>query len=326
MSTSQQTKQENYAFWVKLATRASVTVAFVLITVKAVAWLMTDSASMMASLTDSMLDSLASLFTFFAVRYAIQPADNEHRFGHGKAESLAAMVQSALITGSAMLLVTHSVQQWIQGTPVRQAEIGVYVSLLAVALTLALVILQRIAIRKTGSQAIAADALHFSSDLLLNSAVIVALILSAYGMLWADSVFAILIAIFLAQGAIRIGWDAFQSLMDRELPDAEKQLVITTIKEVPGVRGLHGLRTRSAGPMRFVQAHIELDDHLNLRQAHDIADMVEVRVAGLFDHTDVIIHMDPLSVVPEELPTETRPAETSAIPHQEPADDNDQTP
>jgi ferrous-iron efflux pump FieF len=317
---------DNYAYWVKIATRASVSVAFILISVKVVAWLMTDSSSMLASLTDSLLDSLASLFTFFAVRYAVQPADNEHRFGHGKAESLAALVQSALITGSAMLLLIHSAQQWIQGTPVQQAEIGVYVSVFAIALTLGLVVLQRIAIKKTGSQAIAADALHFSSDLLLNSAVIVALILSAYGWLWADSVFAIIIAIFLAQGAVRIGWDAFQSLMDRELPEAEKQLIIDTIKGIQGVRGLHGLKTRSAGPTRFVQCHIELDDNLNLRQAHDIADKAELAVANLFDYTDVIIHMDPLSVVPAELDAEVSLAETSPIPHQAPADGNDPTP
>lgn len=290
----------DYAFWVKLATRASVTVALLLILVKITAWLMTDSASMLASLTDSLLDSLASLFTFFAVRYAVQPADNEHRFGHGKAESLAALVQSALITGSALLLAIHSVQQWLQGTPVKQAEIGVYVSIFAIALTLALVILQRIVIKKTGSQAITADALHFSSDLLLNTAVIVALVLSAYGLLWADSVFAILIAIFLMQGAIRIGWSAFQDLMDRELPDDEKQLIVDTIKGIQGVHGIHGLKTRSAGPTRFVQCHIELDDHLNLRQAHDIADKAELAVANLFDFTDVIIHMDPLSAVNTE--------------------------
>lgn len=316
-------KPRDYAFWVKLATRASVTVALVLIAVKVAAWLITDSASMLASLTDSMLDSLASLFTFFAVRYAVQPADNEHRFGHGKAEAMAAMVQSALITGSAMLLAVHSVQQWIQGTPVQQADIGVYVSLFAIALTLALVVLQRIAVKQTGSQAIAADALHFSSDLFLNSAVIAALILSHYGWLWADSVFAILIALFLAQGAIRIGWQAFQSLMDRELPDAEKQQIIDTIKAVPGVRGLHGLKTRSAGPSRFVQCHIELDDHLNLRQAHDIADKAEKQVEALFDYTEVIIHMDPLSVVPDEIRQQVTSAETSVIEPQAPADDND---
>lgn len=320
-----QPKQRDYAFWVKLATRASVSVAFILIAVKTAAWLLTDSASMLASLTDSMLDSIASLFTFFAVRYAVQPADNEHRFGHGKAEAMAAMVQSALITGSAMLLAVHSVQQWIQGTPVQQAEIGVYVSLFAIALTLALVVLQRIAVKKTGSQAIAADALHFSSDLLLNSAVIVALILSSYGLLWADSVFAILIAAFLAQGAIRIGWEAFQSLMDRELPDAEKQQIVDTIKAVSGVRGLHGLKTRSAGPTRFVQCHVELDDFLNLRQAHDIADLAEKRVEALFENTEVIIHMDPLSVVPDEIHQEVTQAETSVIEPQAPADDKGPT-
>ncbi|MDX1526129.1 MAG: cation diffusion facilitator family transporter [Pseudidiomarina maritima] len=289
----------DYGFWVKLATRASVSVALLLIVVKAGAWLMTDSSSMLASLTDSMLDSLASLFTFFAVRYAIQPADNEHRFGHGKAESLAALVQSALITGSALLLFVHSIQQWVQGSPVQQHQIGIYVSLFAIVATLALVILQRIVVAKTQSKAIAADSLHFTSDLALNTAVIVALLFNAYGMGWADSVFAIGIAIFLAYGAVRIGWDAFQSLMDRELPEAEKQQILATIKAVPGVLGVHDLRTRAAGQVRFVQCHVELDDHLSIRQAHHIADTVERQVAALFPPTDVIVHMDPQSVVPD---------------------------
>ncbi|WP_417690216.1 cation diffusion facilitator family transporter [Pseudidiomarina sp.] len=302
--------QRDYGFWVKVATRASVSVAFTLIVVKLWAWIATDASSMLASATDSMLDGLASLFTFFSVRYALQPADREHRFGHGKAESLAALVQSALITGSAMLLLVHSAQQLWQGSVVQQADIGVYVSLLAIALTLALVILQRAAIRHTDSKAIAADHLHFQSDLLLNSAVIAALLLSAYGWYWADSVFAILIAVYLAYGAIRIGWEAFQGLMDRELPDADKAQIIAVLRATKGIHGWHDLRTRASGPTRFIQCHVELKDELSLKTAHDIADGAEQRLRELFPDTDVIIHMDPLSAVPEtsEFPETTPPS------------------
>lgn len=290
-------KQRDYGFWVKLATRASVTVAFTLIVVKLWAWIATDAASMLASATDSMLDGLASLFTFFSVRYALQPADHEHRFGHGKAESLAALVQSALITGSAMLLLVHSAQQLWQGSEVQQAGIGVYVSIFAIALTLGLVLLQRVAIRNTESKAIAADHLHFQSDLLLNSAVIVALLLSAYGWYWADSVFAIVIAVYLAYGAIRIGWDAFQGLMDRELPEEDKAKIVAVLRSTKGIHGWHDLRTRASGPTRFIQCHVELQDELSLKAAHDIADGAEERLRKLFPDTDVIIHMDPLSAV-----------------------------
>ena len=307
-------KQRDYGFWVKVATRASVSVAFTLIVVKLWAWIATDASSMLASATDSMLDGLASLFTFFSVRYALQPADREHRFGHGKAESLAALVQSALITGSAMLLLVHSAQQLWQGSVVQQADIGVYVSLLAIALTLGLVILQRAAIRNTDSKAIAADHLHFQSDLLLNSAVIAALLLSAYGWYWADSVFAILIAIYLAYGAIRIGWEAFQSLMDRELPDEDKAQIVAVLSATKGIHGWHDLRTRASGPTRFIQCHVELKDELSLKQAHDIADGAEQRLRELFPDTDVIIHMDPLSATPDSTGfPETTPTSAAAL-------------
>lgn len=291
------TPQRDYAAWVKLATRASVTVAMLLIVVKATAWLLTDSASMLASLTDSMLDGVASLFTFFAVRYAILPADEEHRFGHGKAESLAALVQSALITGSAMLLAVHSFQQFYSGSEVQRHAIGMYVSVFAIVVTLALVLLQRIVMRHTKSQAIAADALHFRSDILLNVSVLIAIYLTSQGIQWADSVFAMLIAAYLAFGAIRIGWEAFQSLMDRELPDSERLLIIDTLLNTPGIDGIHKLRTRSAGQTRFVQCHIELNDGLSLEQAHDITHEAEGRVEALFPETDVFLHMDPQSIV-----------------------------
>ncbi len=308
--------ERDYAFWVKTATRASVSVALTLIVVKLWAWVSTDASSMLASATDSLLDSLASLFTFFSVRYALQPADHEHRFGHGKAESLAALVQSALITGSALLLLIHSAQQWYQGGAVAKPTLGIYVSIFAIAVTLGLVLLQRVAIKHTQSKAIAADHLHFQSDLLLNTAVIVALGLSAYGFYWADSVFAILIAVYLAYGAIKIGWDAFQGLMDRELPDADKEKIVAVLAATKGIHGWHDLRTRASGPVRFIQCHVELDDHLSLHQAHDIADHAEQELRELFHETDVIIHMDPLSAVPDH-------PQTSESAAQPPACDND---
>ncbi|RUO63685.1 cation diffusion facilitator family transporter [Pseudidiomarina insulisalsae] len=309
-------KQRDYAFWVKLATRASVTVALTLVVVKLWAWLATDAASMLASATDSMLDGLAALFTFFSVRYALQPADREHRFGHGKAESLAALVQSALITGSALLLLVHSAQQLIEGTQVQRADLGVYVSLLAIVLTLGLVLIQRLAIRYTQSKAIAADQLHFQSDLLLNTAVIAALLLSAYGWYWADSLFAILIAVYLMWGAIRIGWEAFQALMDRELPDVDKEKIVEVLQGTDGIHGWHDLRTRASGPTRFIQCHVELEDELSLYAAHAIADGAEKRLRELFPDTDVIIHMDPLSVVAKsrESASDTRPESSAETP------------
>lgn len=287
----------DYSFWVKVATRASVSVALILIVAKSAAWYLTDSAAMLASLADSSLDTVASLFTFFAVRYALVPADKEHRHGHGKAEALAAFIQSILIFISAILLIIHSLQQWSAAETVQRVDAGIYVSILAIILTSVLVTLQHKAIKNTNSAAIQADKLHYTSDLLLNSAVIAALALSAWGWWWADSVFAMGIAVYLLWNGSNIVHDALHTLLDRELPEDERTLIITTIKETAGVRGFHGLRTRSAGPTRFIQCHIELDDDLTLKQAHDIADDTEHRLQDLFESTDVLVHMDPQSII-----------------------------
>lgn len=287
----------DYSFWVKIATRASVSVALILIIAKGTAWWLTGSASMLASLTDSSLDTLASLFTFFAVRYALVPADKEHRHGHGKAEALAAFIQSILIFISAILLIIHSLQQWSAAETVQRIDAGIYVSILAIILTSVLVTLQHKAIQNTSSAAIAADKLHYTSDLLLNSAVIVALALSAWDLWWADSVIAIGIAAYLLWNAVQIARGSLHTLLDRELPEDERQLIIKTIRETIGVQGFHGLRTRSAGPTRFISCHIELEDHLTLKQAHDIADDTEHRLQDLFESTDVLVHMDPQSII-----------------------------
>lgn len=289
----QKNYQQNYSFWVRLASASSVIVAATLIAIKLYAWLQTESASMLASLTDSILDSGASIFSFFAIRYALQPADEEHRFGHGKAESLAALAQSAFIAGSSMLLVFHSVQQLIQGGSVPKAGYGIIVSIAAIIITAVLIVIQRIAIRQTQSQAIKADNLHYQSDILLNLAVIVALILTSMGWFWADSIFAIGIAIYLIIGAIKIGWSAFQSLMDRELSEELQKQIEDTTMSVDGVKGFHGLRTREAGPVRFIQIHIELDNDLSLLRAHAIADNVEAELMKAFPGADIIVHMDP---------------------------------
>lgn len=290
---NQKNYQQNYAFWVRLASTASVIVAIILITIKLFAWFQTESASMLASLTDSILDSGASIFSFFAIRYALQPADEEHRFGHGKAESLAALAQSAFISGSSMLLIFHSVQQFMQGGSVPKVGYGIAVSAIAIVITFALIVIQRMAIRHTNSQAVQADNLHYQSDILLNLAVIVALILSSYGWLWADSIFAMGIAIYLIIGAVRIGWDAFQALMDRELSEELQEQIANITMAVNGVKGFHGLRTREAGPVRFIQLHIELANELSLLRAHAIADDVEAQLMKAFPGADIIVHMDP---------------------------------
>ncbi|MFM4705605.1 cation diffusion facilitator family transporter [Aeromonas bivalvium] len=291
---------QQYSRWVTLASMAAVGTATLLITGKLIAWLMTGSSSLLASLTDSFMDVSASIINLLAIRYAMTPADEEHRFGHGKAESLAGLIQSAFIAGSALLLVMHGISSLLKEDPILRLEAGIWVSLGSMVLTLLLVGFQQFVVRRTGSVAIKADMLHYRSDLLLNGGVLLALVLAGQGWLWADGLFAILIGLFLLWGALTIGYESVQALLDRQLPEEEQARIMALCCEVAGVHGVHDLRTRQSGPTRFVQLHLELDDQLPLVKAHQIADEAELAVRQAFERTDVIIHMDPISVVHKE--------------------------
>ena len=291
---------QHYSRWVTLASTAAVVTATLLILGKLIAWLMTDSSSLLASLTDSFMDVSASIINLLAIRYALAPADEEHRFGHGKAESLAGLIQSAFISGSALLLMMHGISSMLNQVPVVRLEAGIWVSAGSILLTLLLVSFQSLVIRKTNSVAIKADMLHYRSDLLLNAGVLLALVLAGQGWYWADGLFAILIGLFLLWGAGHIGYESVQALLDRQLPAEEQARIMALCCAVEGVHGVHDLRTRQSGPTRFVQLHLELDDQLPLVQAHQIADEAELAVRQSFERMEVIIHMDPISVLTKE--------------------------
>ncbi|MCE9680105.1 cation diffusion facilitator family transporter [Shewanella sp. AS1] len=288
------TQTSQYDFWVKLASRAAVATAFTLIAIKLAAWIYSGSASMLASLTDSFADALASVVNFIAIRYAIVPADNDHRYGHGKAEPLAALAQSAFIMGSAFLLLFHGGDRLINPTPVNNAMLGIVVSVIAIVLTFALVMLQKRALAATSSTVVEADSLHYKSDLLLNASVLLALVLSQYGWWWADGLFALLIALFIGQQALDLAYRSVQSLLDRELDADTKLKIVQAIEQDPRINGFHDLRTRESGKTSFVQCHLELNGKLSLDEAHAIADAAEARIRDLFDDVEVIVHQDPV--------------------------------
>ncbi len=286
-----------YSRLVTMAGLASTATAGILILAKLSAWLLTDSSSMLASLTDSLMDISASVINLLAIRYSLVPADDDHSFGHGKAESLASLAQAAFITGSALVLVMNGFSRLVSPQPMEHLGIGLWVTIGALALTLLLVTFQSYVVKRTDSQAIKADRLHYQSDLLLNSGVLVALALSWYGWLWADGLCAILLGIYILRSAMQIGYEATQTLLDRQLPDEERDEISRLTTSVSGVHGLHDMRTRQSGQLRFIQLHIELDDDLPLRRAHAIADEVEALLLKAFPASDVIIHMDPISFV-----------------------------
>ncbi len=281
----------------KLATRASVVTATVLIIAKLGAYWQTGSVSILASLIDSLMDAAASIINLLAVSYALAPPDEDHRFGHGKAESLAGMAQATFIAGSGLFLIVEAIQRLVNPQPIEAFGVGMGVMIFSIIATLILISIQRHVINKTNSTAIRADALHYKTDLFTNAAIIVALLLSQFGWLGMDPLFALAIAAYILYSAWGIGSEAFHDLLDRELPDEKRQQIINIAKNHPEVHGMHDLRTRLSGRTEFIQMHIELDDELPLIKAHEIADQVEAQVMLVFPTADVVIHLDPISAV-----------------------------
>ncbi|EKY3232213.1 CDF family cation-efflux transporter FieF [Cronobacter malonaticus] len=287
-----------YGRLVSRAALAATLVATLLLIIKIFAWWYTGSVSILAALVDSLVDIAASLTNLLVVRYSLQPADEEHTFGHGKAESLAALAQSMFISGSALFLFLTGIQHLITPEPMRAPLVGIVVTVVALVTTLMLVTFQRWVVRKTRSQAVRADMLHYQSDVMMNGAILVALALSWYGLHRADALFALGIGVWILYSALRMGYEAVQSLLDRALPDDERQAIVDIVAAWPGVQGAHDLRTRQSGPTRFIQLHLEMEDNLPLVQAHLIAEQVEQAILSRFPGSDVIIHQDPCSVVP----------------------------
>lgn len=292
--------QQEYKKLVTVAAWSATIVASLLLIVKVIAWWITGSVSLLASLIDSMLDIAASTVNLVVLKYALQPADKEHTFGHGKAESLAALAQAMFISGSAIFLILNGVERFFRPHELNQPEIGLYVTVFATVVTFGLVQFQKYVVKRTGSQAIAADSLHYQTDLYMNMAILLALGLSMYGFGQADAVFAIGIGVYILVSAAKMVYSAVQSLLDRQLPEEELTQIRSIATEVEGVQGMHQLRTRMSGPTRFIQLHLELDDDLRLIEAHRIADKVEAELEEAFPGCDVIVHQDPVSVVLEE--------------------------
>lgn len=293
MAESIDINTENHSRLMRSGAIASVLVAFTLIIVKAYAWWLSDSVSLLASLIDSGIDMLASLINFFAIRYALQPADEEHRFGHGKAESLAGLGQSLFIMGSAIFLMMHGLDRILNPQPLESLDIAIVVMVISILLTLALVGYQRRVITQTNSVAVKADSLHYVSDLLTNLAIIVALALSALRFPQADAVLAIAISLYIFYTAIQIWNESIQHLLDRELPEEEQRQIQQIAMQHGDVMGVHGLRTRQSGRQKIIQLHIELDGRLPLYRAHRISDQVEADLMAAFPHADILIHLDP---------------------------------
>lgn len=276
------------------ATRASLAVALGLIVLKAVAWWWTDAVSLLASLLDSTTDALASGVTLVAVHASLEPADEEHRFGHGKLEPLAGLAQSVLVLGSAVWLAISAVQRLRNPAPISLGVVGIVVMVIASAATLLLVRYQRKVSTATRSTAVNADRLHYESDLLMNAVVIVSLAATSWlGWQMIDPLLGLCVAVLVARSAWKIAWDSVQLLMDREFPDSERHVLAEAVLGHPEVRGVHDLRTRRSGTLAFVQFHVELDPEMSLRRAHVVTDAIEAKLREAYPHAEILIHVDP---------------------------------
>jgi len=276
------------------AAMASIAMAIALIVLKTYAAIETSSMAMLGSLADSALDLVASLVVLLGVRIAAVPADHDHRFGHGKAEALAALFQVMLITASAAGIAWRAIMAFGEADPTHDAEFGIGVSVIAILATVVLLAYQRSIIRRTGSVAIMADNVHYQSDVLLNGSVILALVLDQYvGWSNADPLFGIVIAAWLAFGAFRASSNAIDQLMDKEWPEEERKRFIEAAAQHPELRGIHDFRTRRSGSHDFAQFHIYVAPEMTVAEAHVVMDAVEAKIRRQFPKVEVLIHLDP---------------------------------
>ena len=281
----------------RLATRASVAVACILIVAKSFAWWMSSSVSMLAGLTDSVLDGATSTLNLLAVHYALRPADDDHRYGHGKAEAMAGMAQGLFIAVSAVLIGYQAIERLHDPQPLGQAGIGIVVMLLSLGLTAALLALQFKVIKETGSTAVRADSLHYRSDMMLNGSILVALLLARFGWAELDAWFGLGIAAYILWSALHIAKESSAILMDQELPADVSAQMLALACAVPGVLGAHDLRTRMSGNHWFVQLHLELPGQLTLSAAHALCDQAEAAINREFPKAEVLVHADPKDVL-----------------------------
>ena len=287
----------------RAASYASMAVAVTLIGLKVWGWAATESVALLSSLVDSMLDLLASAVTVFAVKFAVTPADSEHRFGHGKFEGISSLIQAVILTGSSAYVGFEAISRLFNPVPIAQPATGIGVMLVSLLLTSALIVFQRFVVARTGSLAISADSVHYKADLLTNIGVLAAIFVSArWGLYIVDPLLGLAIVGMILASVWGIVKQALDMLLDRELPDEARDRIHAIGTDHPEVKGLHDLRTRSSGTAQFIQFHLELDPAIPLMAAHGICDAVEQKVRREFPTAEVLIHADPFGLAEDRDP------------------------
>lgn len=284
------------------ASFASLALAVAMVALKTAAWLLTGSVALLTSVVDAVVDLLASTATMVGVWYAQRPPDRSHRFGHGKAESLAALLQAVFLAGAGLALVGEAAQRLLSPQPLAELEVGLAMVVASLVAVSALVLFQSYVLKRTGSQAIAADRAHYTADILVNVAVLAALgVTKLSGSTLVDPLFGAGIALYMLWTAWKVAKEAAIVLLDRELPDTDRQRIKDVVLAHKQARGLHDIRTRDAGDRRFVELHLEVDGHLSVAEGHRIADEVERAVRAALPDAEVIVHQEPAGIHDERL-------------------------
>jgi ferrous-iron efflux pump FieF len=292
---------KKHAFRPKLALvagAASIATVAVLIIIKILAYLASGSASVLASLIDSLVDAGVSLISFLAIRHSLKPADEDHRHGHGKVEGLAALMQGAVICGAAVFLSFEAFQRLSDPQPVIAHGMAIGVMVVSMALSVLLVVVQNYSLRHAPSLAVKADRAHYSSDILMSGGVILALVAQQYGApYWVDAVFAMTIALWMFVTVYKISLKAVDMLLDRELPPETRERILAIIKSNNDVRGVHDLRTNMTGMRVQIFFDIEIDPDMTLASAHAISKDIEQAILGEFPNAEIMIHKDPVGEI-----------------------------
>lgn len=285
---------ENAPALLKQVTLFSTGLACLLLAAKTYAWWSTESIAMLSSLTDSLFDVLSSLVNYIAIRYALKPADEDHRFGHTSIEDIAGLAQAAFICASMLIIMLQALERLYNPHPITETGIGMIVSAAGIVVTIGLVGFQTMVQKRTGSLIVESDRMHYAGDILFNVGVLIAFAISRqFGWVWADPAMALLIAVVVLWSSRNIAFRAFNNLMNREMPDEDKIKILGIVGSIAEIHGHHNLKTRYSGTKAFIQMHAEIDANLSFRAAHDIIDRLEKALGAAFPGAEVIIHPDP---------------------------------
>lgn len=277
-----------------LTSMASVGVAIVLVVIKGAAAHTSGSNAVLASLADSGLDLIASFVTLLSVRFAQTAPDEEHRFGHGKAEALAGVFQAGLVAVSCALICASSIDRLLNPKPLAVEGVAISVMIVSILLTAALVTFQTWAVKQTKSIATKGDRAHYMSDLLSNLVALIGIyVAGTFGWHQADALAGLFIAIWLSVGAWHIASEAASHLLDKEAPDATRERIRLLVADSAEKLEIHDLRTRISGPWLHIQFHLDLPSEMALVEAHKILVAAENRIRTEFPDADIIIHPDP---------------------------------